>query len=89
MSRASSAAPATHSKRELWVALLVLALGTPFVFAFARAMADGEQRRRQGPLRALLGEFRDHGMVVATTGAGGEAMWIPMRRDALMKIVGS
>lgn len=42
--------------RELVVALIVLALGTPIVFAFARAMADGEQRRRQGPLRALLGD---------------------------------
>jgi peroxiredoxin len=34
----------------------VLALGTPLVFAFARAMADGEQRRRQGPIRALIGD---------------------------------
>ena len=42
-------------------------------------------------LRALLGEFRDHGLVVAaaTAGAGaGEALWIPMRRDALAKLVG-
>lgn len=44
------------AKRELIVALVVLALGTPFVFAFARAMADGEQRRRQAPLRALIGD---------------------------------
>ncbi|RPD59253.1 origin recognition complex subunit 2 [Lentinus tigrinus ALCF2SS1-7] len=39
-------------------------------------------------LRALLGEFRDHGMVVATSAQGAEAMWIPMRRDALLKIAG-
>ncbi|KAH9939592.1 origin recognition complex subunit 2-domain-containing protein [Amylocystis lapponica] len=40
-------------------------------------------------LRALLGEFRDHGLVVSTAAGGaGEALWIPMRRDALAKIVG-
>ncbi|KZT11565.1 origin recognition complex subunit 2 [Laetiporus sulphureus 93-53] len=44
-------------------------------------------------LRALLGEFRDHGLVVSVAaagggaGGGGEALWIPMRRDALGKIV--
>ncbi|KZT70216.1 origin recognition complex subunit 2 [Daedalea quercina L-15889] len=45
-------------------------------------------------LRALLGEFRDHGLIVsavvpvaaAGTG-GGEALWIPMRREALTKVV--
>lgn len=42
--------------RELWAALLVLLLGAPFVFVFARAMADGEVRRREGPLRAMLGD---------------------------------
>ena len=42
--------------RELWAALLVLILGAPFVFVFARAMADGELRRREGPLRAMLGD---------------------------------
>ena len=41
-------------------------------------------------LRALLGEFRDHGLVVTVAAAqgGAEAMWIPMRRDALLKVVG-
>ncbi|KAH9842972.1 origin recognition complex subunit 2 [Rhodofomes roseus] len=45
-------------------------------------------------LRALLAEFRDHGLVVsavAPVGAGGsgggEALWIPMRREALTKVV--
>jgi peroxiredoxin len=42
--------------RELWAALLVLLIGAPFVFVFARAMADGEVRRREGPLRAMLGD---------------------------------
>ncbi|EMD34387.1 hypothetical protein CERSUDRAFT_107574 [Gelatoporia subvermispora B] len=41
-------------------------------------------------LRALLGEFRDHGLVVSNAGTAGagEMLWIPMRRDALAKIVG-
>ena len=45
-------------------------------------------------LRALLGEFRDHGLVISAvapvgTGGtgGGEALWIPMRREALTKVV--
>jgi len=42
--------------RELWAALLVLCLGAPFVFVFTRAMADGEVRRREAPLRAMLGD---------------------------------
>ncbi|MET0387845.1 MAG: TlpA disulfide reductase family protein [Polyangiales bacterium] len=42
--------------RELWAALLVLCLGAPFVFIFARAMADSELRRREGPLRAMIGD---------------------------------
>ncbi|CCM05786.1 uncharacterized protein FIBRA_08019 [Fibroporia radiculosa] len=42
-------------------------------------------------LRALLGEFRDHGVVVSvviSSAGAGEALWIPMRKDALTKIVG-
>jgi len=42
--------------RELWAALLVLVIGAPFVFLFARAMADSEVRRREGPLRAIVGD---------------------------------
>lgn len=44
-------------------------------------------------LRALLGEFKDHGLVVsvsteASAGMGtGESLWIPMRREALGKIL--
>ncbi|KAA1474756.1 origin recognition complex subunit 2 [Dentipellis sp. KUC8613] len=41
-------------------------------------------------LRALLGEFRDHGLVVAansgTVGAG-EMLWIPLRKERLKKLV--
>jgi peroxiredoxin len=42
--------------RELFAALVVLLIGMPLVFVFARAMADGETRRREGPLRAMLGD---------------------------------
>jgi peroxiredoxin len=52
MSRPSSHTP----NRELWAGLLVLCLGAPFVFVFARAMADAEVRRREGPLRAMVGD---------------------------------
>ncbi|KAH9477715.1 Origin recognition complex subunit 2 [Psilocybe cubensis] len=40
-------------------------------------------------LRALLGEFRDHSLVVsaqATTG-GGEVLWIPMRKERLANVL--
>ena len=44
-----------RNPRELWAALIVLLLGAPFVFVFARAMADAEVVRREGPLRAIIG----------------------------------
>lgn len=40
-------------------------------------------------LRALLGEFRDHSLIVsaqATTG-GGEVLWIPMRKERLANVL--
>jgi peroxiredoxin len=52
MSGSSNSKP----NRELWAGLLVLCLGAPFVFVFARAMADAEVRRREGPLRAMVGD---------------------------------
>ena len=41
---------------ELLPALVLLALGIPFVFLFVRAMVDGEQQRREAPVRALIGD---------------------------------
>jgi peroxiredoxin len=41
---------------EIWAALIALCVGAPMVFLYARAMADGELRRRQAPLRAMLGD---------------------------------
>ncbi|KAJ7695405.1 origin recognition complex, subunit 2 [Mycena rosella] len=41
-------------------------------------------------LRAVLGEFRDHGLVVtAQGGSGGEVLWIPLRKERLAAIVKS
>ncbi|EIN12680.1 origin recognition complex subunit 2 [Punctularia strigosozonata HHB-11173 SS5] len=45
-----------------------------------------------GALRALLGEFRDHGLVVSANlgGAGSrEVLWIPMRKERLARIITS
>ncbi len=42
--------------RSEWIAgAIVLALGAPLVFSYAHALADGETRRKETPLRALLG----------------------------------
>ncbi|KAJ4485651.1 origin recognition complex, subunit 2 [Lentinula aciculospora] len=39
-------------------------------------------------LRALLGEFRDHDLVVgAQQGSSGELLWIPMRKERLAKVL--
>ncbi|KAJ3778606.1 origin recognition complex, subunit 2 [Lentinula raphanica] len=39
-------------------------------------------------LRALLGEFRDHDLVVgAQQGSSGEVLWIPMRKERLAKLL--
>ncbi|KAL1947259.1 hypothetical protein VTO73DRAFT_14220 [Trametes versicolor] len=56
------------------------------LFAAAR---DNFVAQNDTALRALLGEFRDHGLVVARSapGGAGEALWIPLRRDALFKVV--
>jgi peroxiredoxin len=47
----------SDSRRREWkAALIALALGAPLLFAYAHALADGELRRREAPLRALLGD---------------------------------
>ncbi|KAJ7175370.1 origin recognition complex, subunit 2 [Mycena filopes] len=39
-------------------------------------------------MRALLGEFRDHGLVVAAqASSGGEVLWIPLRKERLSNIL--
>lgn len=40
-------------------------------------------------MRALLGEFRDHNLILGTGTGGAEILWIAMRRERLNKIVKS
>jgi peroxiredoxin len=48
--------PKARSRGEWIAGLLVLAIGVPLVFMYARAMAEGEVRRHEGPLRAMIGD---------------------------------
>ena len=38
-------------------------------------------------MRTLLGEFRDHNLIVGTGTGGAEILWIPMRRERLNKVI--
>lgn len=40
---------------ELWPAVITLAIALPATYAFAGAIADGETRRIEAPVRAMLG----------------------------------
>ena len=42
--------------REWSAGLVVICIGAPLVFQYARAMAEGEVRRHEAPLRAILGD---------------------------------
>lgn len=44
------------SARELWPAVLTLAIALPTTYAFAGAMRDGETRRKEAPVRAMIGD---------------------------------
>ena len=56
MARDTTAKKNDPRNRSEWIAgAIVLALGAPLVFSYAHALADGETRRKETPLRALLG----------------------------------
>jgi len=38
-------------------------------------------------LKSLLGEFRDHSLVMSSGSGTGEVLWIPMRKERLEKVV--
>ena len=39
-------------------------------------------------MRALLGEFRDHGLVLTSTNPdGGDSLWVPLAKDVLMRTI--
>ena len=43
-------------------------------------------------MHSLLGEFRDHGLVLSAAQGGpgnGEVLWIPLRKERLLKILKS
>ena len=44
-------------------------------------------------LRALLGEFKDHGLILAGVaaggGGGGDSLWIPLRKERLVRVLKS
>lgn len=40
-------------------------------------------------LRSLLGEFRDHSLVLSAPDASGETLWIPLRKERLQAVLGS
>lgn len=54
--RAAASHTAEPSRAKLWAALIVVAIGAPLLLSFASAMADGEQRRVEAPVRALIGD---------------------------------
>lgn len=43
-------------RADVVAAVLVLLIGAPYVFVLARGFAEGEQRRREVPLRSLMGD---------------------------------
>lgn len=64
-----------------------VAIGYDMLFNLAR---DHFVATNDTALRALLGEFKDHGLVV-TVGTGamgsGETLWIPLRKERLTKLL--
>ncbi|KII90843.1 hypothetical protein PLICRDRAFT_52544 [Plicaturopsis crispa FD-325 SS-3] len=60
------------------------AIGYDMLFTIAR---DNFVASNDTALRSLLGEFRDHGLVVGAAGVGGEVLWIPLRRERLVKVL--
>jgi origin recognition complex subunit 2 len=65
------------------------ALAYDILFSAAR---DNFIATNDTAMRSLLGEFRDHGLVLSAAQGGpgsGEALWIPLRKERLGKILKS
>lgn len=62
-----------------------MAYGTLFNMARDNFIATSDTA-----LRAMLGEFRDHNLIVGSQGgSGGEQLWIPLRRDRISGVLQS
>lgn len=46
----------SRTRSEVVPAAVALIIGVPLVFSFAMAIRDGETRRREAPIRALIGD---------------------------------
>jgi len=46
---------ARNTRSELWPALITLLFALPATYAFAGAISEGEARRKEAPVRAMLG----------------------------------
>ncbi|KAG6813048.1 hypothetical protein H0H92_014320 [Tricholoma furcatifolium] len=68
--------------------LQVFGIGYDLLFKIAR---DDFIATNDTALRALLGEFRDHRLVVSAQGTAGvgEVLWIPMRKERLAGVLES
>ncbi|KAF8651619.1 hypothetical protein AX16_004660 [Volvariella volvacea WC 439] len=63
------------------------AIGYDVLFSLAR---DNFIATSDTALRALLGEFRDHGLVLGAQGSSAgsaEVLWIPMRKERLLSVL--
>ncbi|KAG6855875.1 hypothetical protein H0H87_009829 [Tephrocybe sp. NHM501043] len=63
-------------------------IGYDILFTVAR---DDFIATNDTAMRSLLGEFRDHGLVVSAQGTAGagEVLWIPLRKERLVAVLAS
>ena len=63
-------------------------LGYDAIFSLAR---ENFVATSDTALRALLGEFKDHGLILAgvATGGSGDTLWIPLRKERLVRVLKS
>jgi origin recognition complex subunit 2 len=77
-----------EAKDAIMADLQQFGIGYDLLFNAAR---DNFIATNDTALRSLLGEFRDHGLVLAAPGSSGigEVLWIPVRKERLSKILRS
>ncbi|GLB39195.1 putative origin recognition complex subunit 2 [Lyophyllum shimeji] len=87
-SGAGAAAGVGERERERERDLQQFGMGYDTLFTQAR---DNFIATNDTALRSLLGEFRDHGLVVSEQGTAGvgEVLWIPLRKERLASVLSS